>query len=53
MYSNMNFLKDDQTDTASTKMKVMIHCPEGKSNGSLEENNDCKANIHRSSEKDS
>lgn len=53
MYSNMNFLRDDQTDTATTKIKSMIRWPEGKSNRSLGENNDLKANIHRSFEKDS
>lgn len=25
MNSTMNFLKDDKTDTASTKLRVMIH----------------------------
>lgn len=25
MYSNMNFLKDDQTDATTTEMKAMIH----------------------------
>ena len=53
MYSNVNFLKDDQTDTPSTKMEVMIQWPEGKFNRSLGENNYFKANIHRPSETDS
>lgn len=53
MYSNMRFLKGDQIDTASTKVKVTLHCLEGKTKGRLEENNDFKGNIHRFSEKDS
>lgn len=51
IYSNMSFLKDYQTGIALAKMRIMMHWCEGKSNGSLGENNDFKANTCRSSER--
>lgn len=40
------FFKDEKTGTASTKLKVMIHWPEGQADGSLGENNHFRENIH-------
>lgn len=51
IYSNMSFLKDYQTGIALAKMRIMMHWCEEKSNGSLGENNDFKANTCRSSER--